>query len=325
MSMKPLQVEILAEGDHVNELMIVVGGLVEVVRPAESVSAGGGNGGGGLGGGKEDDSVHGGSVHEGSFGGSSYGGGMSVHLGSRWARWDLGFLESRQRPAAPDLALACVNSSLSAGSSSVNYACWWRRSILGDGEAVAEVAFFTEIVQMESVRSITVAKVPPLESFSISKAHDVGLCAVPALAHDRPLPDIASQSVHTGVVTQSRDAETESLTPAGAGYIAVALHRRLQYLPHRRAHHPGESGRAYRAGACLLLGLQHAHAAPCVAVGSAFSDVQKAKFALLPTGDPMRHCVCVVTTLRKGMRQLLLRRLRLPWGQSRHWTEPAPY
>ncbi len=83
MSMKPLQVEILAEGDHVNELMIVVGGLVEVVRPAESVSAGGGNGGGGLGGGKENDSVHGGSVHEGSIGGGSYGGGMSVHLGSR--------------------------------------------------------------------------------------------------------------------------------------------------------------------------------------------------------------------------------------------------
>lgn len=34
------------------------------------------------------------------------------------------------------------------------------RHIAGDGEAIAEVAFFTEIVQMESVRSITVAKVP---------------------------------------------------------------------------------------------------------------------------------------------------------------------
>jgi hypothetical protein len=32
------------------------------------------------------------------------------------------------------------------------------RQIAGDGEALAEVAFFTEIVQMESVRSITVAK-----------------------------------------------------------------------------------------------------------------------------------------------------------------------
>ena len=30
-----IQVEILAEGDHVNELMIVAGGLVEVVKPTQ--------------------------------------------------------------------------------------------------------------------------------------------------------------------------------------------------------------------------------------------------------------------------------------------------
>ena len=30
-----LQVEILAEGDHVNELMVVVSGLVEVAKPSE--------------------------------------------------------------------------------------------------------------------------------------------------------------------------------------------------------------------------------------------------------------------------------------------------
>ena len=30
-----VQVEILAEGDHVNELMIVVSGLVEVIKPSE--------------------------------------------------------------------------------------------------------------------------------------------------------------------------------------------------------------------------------------------------------------------------------------------------
>lgn len=114
-------------------------------------------------------------------------------------------------------------SSLSAGNSGVNYACWWRRSILGDGEAVAEVAFFTEIVQMESVHSITVAKVPLLESFSISKAHDLGLCAVPALAHDRLLPDIASQSVHTGVVTQrAHSCATPTLKAAHLQVLAIS-------------------------------------------------------------------------------------------------------
>ncbi len=41
-----------------------------------------------------------------------------------------------------------------------------------------------------------------------------------------------------------------------------------------------------------MLGSQHAHAAPCVALGSAISDARKAKFALLPTGDPMPYCVC---------------------------------
>ena len=30
-----MQVEILAEGDHVNELMVVVSGLVEVAKPSE--------------------------------------------------------------------------------------------------------------------------------------------------------------------------------------------------------------------------------------------------------------------------------------------------
>ena len=30
-----VQVEILAEGDHVNELMVVVSGLVEVAKPSE--------------------------------------------------------------------------------------------------------------------------------------------------------------------------------------------------------------------------------------------------------------------------------------------------
>lgn len=39
------------------------------------------------------------------------------------------------------------------------------RQIAGDGEALAEVAFFTEIVQMESVRSITVAKACSIGTF----------------------------------------------------------------------------------------------------------------------------------------------------------------
>ena len=58
-----LQVEILAEGDHVNELMIVVGGLVEIARPSEHVMETG----------KDNDiSTHGGSM-----------GGQSMTLGTR--------------------------------------------------------------------------------------------------------------------------------------------------------------------------------------------------------------------------------------------------
>ena len=58
-----LQVEILAEGDHVNELMIVVGGLVEIARPSEHVMETG----------KDNDiSTHGGSI-----------GGQSMTLGTR--------------------------------------------------------------------------------------------------------------------------------------------------------------------------------------------------------------------------------------------------
>lgn len=54
-------------------------------------------------------------------------------------------------PSGPCIAYACPFSADVLHL----YAC---RQIAGDGEALAEVAFFTEIVQMESVRSITVAK-----------------------------------------------------------------------------------------------------------------------------------------------------------------------
>jgi hypothetical protein len=64
------QVEILAEGDHVNELMIVVSGLVEVIKPSEW-----------LGQTAEEESVrldiNSKSIHGGSSG---------IELGTRWAR-----------------------------------------------------------------------------------------------------------------------------------------------------------------------------------------------------------------------------------------------
>lgn len=93
------QVEILAEGDHVNELMIVVGGLVEVIRPAEHVLEQSGGGGG-----KDDDaSTHGGSVS-----------GHSMSLGSR-CELQLHFL-CQQSVSANSVMTAVSGHGMSLGS-----------------------------------------------------------------------------------------------------------------------------------------------------------------------------------------------------------------
>ena len=64
-----LQVEILAEGDHVNELMVVVSGLVEVQKPSEWMGQAG-----------EEESIR---LDINSK--SIHGGRTGIELGTRWA------------------------------------------------------------------------------------------------------------------------------------------------------------------------------------------------------------------------------------------------
>jgi len=156
-----VQVEILAEGDHVNELMVVVSGLVEVAKPSEW-----------LGKTSEEESIRLDSNSK-----SIHGGRGGIELGSRCDPVLLPIA------AAPIKLLALVRSSggahcvqrtmlqhamtfrashravstPAASSDSLKHS--HHRRIMGNGDTFGEIAFFTEIPQIESVHSLTVAKV----------------------------------------------------------------------------------------------------------------------------------------------------------------------
>ena len=56
-----------------------------------------------------------------------------------------------------------------------------RRSLLGGGDALGEVAFFTEVAQLETVRTVSVCRimvVPRIAYNSISQAFPIGARAI---------------------------------------------------------------------------------------------------------------------------------------------------
>ena len=164
----PAQVEILSEGDSINELMLLVGGMVEVLKPGMDDTA-------------EELSIS-------MAGHSSIRGGYARHLldtllqQRQWSR--LSCLTGRhERGQAPSAYLSpfwamqfnhCAMQCLKG----VGWPC---RSILGGGDALGEVAFFTEIAQLETVRTVSVCRilvVPRIAYNSIAAAFPIGARAI---------------------------------------------------------------------------------------------------------------------------------------------------
>ncbi|BDA49938.1 probable potassium channel AKT2 [Coccomyxa sp. Obi] len=137
------QVEILSEGDNVNELMLLVGGMVEVLRP-----------------GAED-------VEE-----------LTIDVDG--------------------------HSSIRGGS--------YNRSLYGAGDSFGEVAFYTEVAQLETVRSISVCRilvVPRAAYNSIAAAFPIG-----------------ARTVLTNLLTRSHENVQEQFRGRGGAhaYNTIMLH-----------------------------------------------------------------------------------------------------
>lgn len=120
--------EVFSEGDHVNELAIVVGGVLEVAPSVDYVSTTRG----------DDVSVRGGKNGRGS-------------KPSQTFRPSGRFMSRQQPPEDADRTTTIDVAS---------------RRMLGPGAVVGEVAFFTEVPQPETIRSVTVAKV-----LTVSRRH----------------------------------------------------------------------------------------------------------------------------------------------------------